>query len=105
MHPLCPSTGPHARALLLNNPAWGPAVLMPFMGLKIGGSFFYLQLELLCLQLSFFANSPLRPLLDALSHCKQKAPTVSKITKSVSKKAPIVSKKAKMATASKKAPL
>ena len=36
------------------------------------GKLFYLQLELLCLQLSFFAYSPLRPLLDALSHCKQK---------------------------------
>ena len=33
----------------------------------------YLQLELFCLQLSFFAYSPLRPLLDALSHCKQKS--------------------------------
>ena len=39
---------------------------------KCGGSFFYLQLELSCLQLSFFACGPLRPLLDALSHCKQK---------------------------------
>ena len=38
---------------------------------KLGGSFFYVQLELFCLQLSFFAYSPLRPLLDALSHCKQ----------------------------------
>ena len=26
-----------------------------------------------CLQLSFFAYSPLRPLVDALSHCKQKS--------------------------------
>ena len=34
---------------------------------------FYLQLKLLCIQLSFFAYSPLRPLLDALSHCKQKS--------------------------------
>ena len=34
--------------------------------------------ELFCLQLRIFAYSPLRPLLDALSHCKQKAPNVSK---------------------------
>ena len=37
------------------------------------GKFFYLQLELFCLQLSFFAYTPLRPLLDALSHCKRKS--------------------------------
>ena len=37
------------------------------------GEAFYLQLELSCLQLSFFAYSPLRRLLDALSHCKQKS--------------------------------
>ena len=37
------------------------------------GKLFYLQLELFCLQLSFFAYSPLRPLLDTLSHCKQKS--------------------------------
>ena len=35
--------------------------------------FFNLQLEFICLQLSFFAYSPLRPLLDALSYCKQKS--------------------------------
>ena len=34
---------------------------------------YYLQLELFCLQLSFFAYSPLRRLFDALSHCKQKS--------------------------------
>ena len=39
----------------------------------MGGSFCYLQLELFCLQLSFFAYSPLRPLVHALSHCKQKS--------------------------------
>ena len=39
----------------------------------LGGKLFYLQLELFCLQLSFFAYSPLRPLLEALSHCKQKS--------------------------------
>ena len=38
-----------------------------------GGSFFYLQLELFCLQVSFFAYSPSRSLLDALFHCKQKS--------------------------------
>ena len=37
---------------------------------NLRGKPFYLQLELFCLQLSFFAYSPLRPLLDALSHCK-----------------------------------
>ena len=40
---------------------------------QIRGKLFYLQLELFCLQLSFFAYSRLRPLLDALSHCKQKS--------------------------------
>ena len=62
--------------------------------LKGPGGLFYLQLELFCLQLSFFAYSSLRPLLDALSHCKQKkAPIVSKEAKIVSKRAAIVSKK------------
>ena len=37
------------------------------------GELFYLQLGLFCLQLSFFAYSPLRPLLEALSHSKQKS--------------------------------
>ena len=51
------------------------------------GKFFYLQLELLCLQLSLFAYTPWKPLLDALSHNKQKATTVSKKAKTaVSKK-------------------
>ena len=73
---------------------------------KYWGKLFYLQLELFCLQLSFFAYSPLRPLLDALSHCKQKStPTVSRKAKTASKKAPTVSKKAKLSTVSKKAPL
>ena len=31
------------------------------------------QLRGFCLQLSFFAYNPLRPLLDTLSHCKQKS--------------------------------
>ena len=60
------------------------------------GELFYLWLELFCLQLSFFAYSPLRPLLDALSHCKQKSPTVSKRAKTVSKKASTVSKDAEI---------
>ena len=34
------------------------------------GKLFYLQFELFCLQLSFFAYSPFGCLLDALSHCK-----------------------------------
>ena len=37
---------------------------------KKRGKLFYLQLELFCLQLSFFAYSPLRCMLDALSHCQ-----------------------------------
>ena len=37
------------------------------------GKLFYLQLELFCLQLSFFAYSPLRRSLEALSHCKQES--------------------------------
>ena len=37
------------------------------------GKLFYLQLELFCLQLGFFAYSSLRCLLDTLSHCKQKS--------------------------------
>ena len=71
-----------------------------------GGEVFYLQLEFFCLKLSFFAYSPLRRVLDALSHCKQ-APTVSKKAKIVSAKAAIVSIKAKLklSTVSKKAPL
>ena len=45
-----------------------------FKGVEIvWGKLFYLQLELFCLQLRFFAYSPLRPLLDALSRCKQKS--------------------------------
>ena len=36
------------------------------------GKLCYLQLELLFLQLSFFAYSPLRPFLDALSHLNRK---------------------------------
>ena len=54
----------------------------------MSGKLFYSQLELFCLQLSFFAYSPERLLLDALF------PTVSK-------KAPIVSKEAKTVEAKK----
>ena len=51
---------------------------------------FLLTVKLLCLQ-------SLRPLLDALSHCKQKnAPIVSGNAKAVIKKAPTVSKEAKI---------
>ena len=41
------------------------------------GQLFYLQLEHFCLQLSYFAYSPLRWFLEALSHCRQKAASVS----------------------------
>ena len=47
--------------------------LLPRIMNLSGGKLFYLQLEFFCLELSFFACSPLRPLLDALSHCKQKS--------------------------------
>ena len=43
----------------------------PLVSLKKGGSLLP-TVELACLQLSFFAYSPLRRLLDALSHCKKK---------------------------------
>ena len=39
----------------------------------VRGKLFDSQFELFCLQLSFFAYSPLRPLLDARSHCKHKS--------------------------------
>ena len=51
-----------------------------------GGSFFNLQLELFCLQLSFFAYSPLRCFLDTLSHCQQRSSIVSTKTQIVSKR-------------------
>ena len=56
----------------------------------MGGSF--LQLELFYLQLSFFAYSPLRRLLDAPSHCKQKAAIGGKKPNIVSEKVPAVRK-------------
>ena len=46
------------------------------------------------MQLSFFAYSPLRGFLEAIAHCK-----------TISKKAPIVSKKLPNTTVGKKAPL
>ena len=67
----------------------------------MGGSFFYSQLELFCLWLSFSACSLSRCFLDALSHskqkslnCKEQAPIVSKKARIASRKAPIASKKA-----------
>ena len=39
---------------------------------KFRGKLFDLQLEFFCLQLGFFAYSPLRALFDALSHSQQK---------------------------------
>ena len=73
-------SGNHQNALLwvlFCPPSWGQEICafllcMSMTCLKRGKSF-YLQLELFCLQLSFFAYSPLRPLLDALSHWKQKS--------------------------------
>ena len=62
----------------------------------VRGKLFDLQLELFRLQLSFLADSPLRPLLDALSTVSKKAPTVSKKAKAASKKAPTASKRAKI---------
>ena len=57
-----------------------PSITYPFHFVELdflvgcnGGKLFYLQLELFYLQLSFFAYSPLRPLFEALSHCKQKS--------------------------------
>ena len=45
----------------------------------------YLQLELICFQLSF-AYSLLSRSLEALSHCKQKAASVRETAPTVSKK-------------------
>ena len=59
-----------------------------------GGKLLDIQLELFCLEiLSFFAYSPLRLLLDALSPTvSEKIPTASKkATFTLGKKAPIVS--------------
>ena len=71
---------------------WGDS----FSCCRDGGTLFYLQLEFFCLQLSFFAYSPLRPLLDVLTTVSKKAPIVSQKAKAVSRKAPIVSKEAKI---------
>ena len=52
---------------------WADLSFPIFVAIFLRGEafFVYLKLELFCLQLSFFAYSPLRPLLDTLSHCKQ----------------------------------
>ena len=82
----------------------------------MGGSFLTYSWSFFCLQLSFFAySSPLRRLLDALSHCKQKScncNSVSKEAKIVSERAPIVSEetqivncKSKSSTVSRKLPI
>ena len=62
---------------------------------KKRGKLFYIQLELYCWQLSFFAYSLLSCLLEALSHCKQKISIASEKAPTVSKKLPntIASKK------------
>ena len=70
-----------------------------------GGGDCYLWLELVYLQLSFVVHSPFTCLLDALAHCKQKNPSVSKQTPIVVKKAPDVSKEASKAIVSKEAQL
>ena len=64
--------GPNLWQLPPTNPLCLPTGL-PAPARINWGKLFYLQLELFCLQLSFFAYSPLRPSLDALSHCKQKS--------------------------------
>ena len=51
----------------------GAQILVHVRASSERGKLFYLQLELSYLQLSFFAYSPLRPLLDAPCHCKQKS--------------------------------
>ena len=50
------------------------------------GKLFYLQLELLSLQLSFSAYNPFRPYLTHFPTVSHKAPTVSRKAKIVSKK-------------------
>ena len=52
---------------------FGEAFLLTVGAFLLTVELLCLQLELSCLQLSFFACSPLRPLLDALSHCKKKS--------------------------------
>ena len=64
---------------------------------KRGGSFLTYRWSFFCVQLSFFAYSPLlRPFLDVLSAVSKEAPTVSKNAETVSKKAPTVSKRAEI---------
>ena len=67
--------------------------LWPFHACFEGGKFLYLQLQLLSLQLSFFAYSWLSCLLEARSHCKQESSILSKKASTESKKARAVSKK------------
>ena len=60
---------------MLHGKNWLPIVSRPVLSRPHQrGEAVYLQLELFCIQLSFFAYSPSRPLLDALSHCMQKSP-------------------------------
>ena len=92
MHIFCESPffaeGPRDFYAMLN-----PIILWHFVG--GGGKLFYLQLESFCYLLSFFAYSLLRPLLHFPTVSK-KAPIVSRKAKIVSKIIPIVSKKAKI---------
>ena len=54
-----------------------------FKGHKNFGEVFYLQLEFFCLQLRFFAYSPLGAYSTQFPTCKQKIAIVSKKTKAV----------------------
>ena len=69
---------------------------------KTEGKLVLLTVRAFRLQLSFFAYSPLRRLLEALSHCKYNPLIVSKKALTVSKKTSIVSKKS--TSCNKKAP-
>ena len=61
------------------------AALRCFTLFHIGGNSSYLQLELFCLQLSFFAYSPLGCFLDTLSRCRQESFNCKQKTKKVCK--------------------
>ena len=70
---------------------------------QVMGEVFLLTVGFFCLQLSFFAYSPLRPSLRRTSHLvSKKTPTLSNKAKTVSKNAPLVSKKLNFSTVSKR---
>ena len=75
----------HKWLICENGKAWGPRFRVQILHHNLGhgvnfirGKFFYLQLELFCLQLSCFAYSSPRCLSDTLSHCKWKSSIESK---------------------------